>query len=291
MTIFGYADDHALKETFKAHSRKEENDSINRLEDCMVKVKHWMDANRLKMNSTKTEFIMFGSKTHLQKCVTKHLDVAGDKVKRTNTIKYLGVWLDENLSLKTHIYKKCRAAMANIQRIKLIRDCLTTDACKTVIQGTVISHLDYSNFILSGLPKCDIQKLQRVQNVAAKVILQKRSKDSITECRAELHWLPVQARIDFKVLVMVFKCLTGEAPSYLKNLLKKHEVKRTGLRSECDDRLLSIPFTRRKTFADRSFSVYGPRLWNSLPYFMRSIDHIDNFRKQLKTYFFRKIYD
>ena len=168
---------------------------------------------------------------------------------------------------------------------KLIcKDCLTTDASKTVIQGTVISHLDYSNSILSGLPKCDIQKLQRVQIVAAKVIVQKKSKDSITECRAELHWLPVQARIDFKVLVMVFKCLTGEAPSYLKNLLKKQ-------RSGCDDRLLSIPFTRRKTFADRSFSVYSPRLRNSLPYFMRSIDHIDNFKKQLKTYFFRKIYD
>ena len=68
-------------------------------------------------------------------------------------------------------------------------------------------------------------------------------------------------------------------------------MKRTGLRSECDDRLLSIPFTRRKTFADRSFSVYGPHLLNSLPYFMRSIDHIDNFKKQLQTYFFRKIYD
>ena len=162
--------------------------------------------------------------------------------------------------MKTHISKKCRATITNIQHIKLIRDCLTTDACKTVIQGTVISHLDYSNSILSGLPKCDIQKLQRVQNVAAEVLLQKKSKDSITECRAELHWLPVQARIDFKVLVIVFKCLTGEAPSYLKNLLKKHEVKRTGLRSECDNRLLSIPFTRRKTFADRSFSVYGPRL-------------------------------
>ena len=196
MTIFGYADDHALKETFKAHSRKEENDSINRLEDCMVKVKHWMDANRLKMNSTKTEFIMFGSKAHLQKCVTKNLDVPVDKVIRTNTIKYLGVWLDENLPLKTHMSKKCRAAVTNIQRITLIRDCLTTDACKTVIQGTVISHLDYSNCILSGLQKCDIQKLQRVQNVAAKVILQKKSKDSITECRAELHWLPVQARIE-----------------------------------------------------------------------------------------------
>ena len=77
--------------TFKAHSRKEENDSINRLEDCMVKVKHWMYTNRLKMNSTKTEFTMFGRKAHLQKCVTKNLDVPGD----------------ENLSLKSHISKKC----------------------------------------------------------------------------------------------------------------------------------------------------------------------------------------
>jgi hypothetical protein len=291
VTIFGYADDHALMETFRACSRSDEGNSINRLEKCMIDIKSWMDANRLKMNATKTEFILFGSKSQLKKCVTTSLNVAGDKVERSNIIKYLGAWLDESLTLKAHISKKCRAAMINLQRIKLIRDTLTLDACRTIVQGTVISHLDYSNSILAGLPKCDINKLQRIQNSAAKVILQKRKIASSTKCRAELHWLPIQSRIDFKILVTVYKCLAGEAPLYLQNLLKWRGVSRGGLRSEHDDKLLQIPFTRRKTFADRSFSVYGPRIWNSLPYDLRAAVNIELFKKHLKTYLFKLSYE
>ena len=90
---------------------------------------------------------------------------------KTDCIKYLGVWLDDTLSLKQHTTQKCRTAMWNLQRLKAIHPFLTIEACHTVVRGIVCAHLDYANGIFAGLPECEISKLQRVQNTAAKFVL------------------------------------------------------------------------------------------------------------------------
>ena len=291
ISLYGYADDHALTTNFNANDRAAETTSMNEVEHCMRDIKGWMDANRLKMNNTKTEFILFGSNKQLRKCDTDSINVAGEPVQKTSMIKYLGVWLDETLSLKTHIAKKCRIAMLNIQRLKLLRPCLTIDVCKTLVQGLVISHLDYANAILTGLPQCEIAKLQRVQTIAAKLIMMKKKDDSTTETLKTLHWLPVKCRIEFKILVLVFKCLNNMAPEYLKSLLNYKREQSYNLRSNDDDLKLDPPRTSRSTFADRSFSVYGPTVWNKLPYDLRSHCDLESFKRSLKTYLFRREYN
>lgn len=120
---------------------------------------------------------MFGSSVHLDKCETSGLNVCGEHVQLSGGIRYLGAHFDSHLNLKHHISLKCRAAMWNIQRIKLIRHILTPDTCETLVLGTVISHLDYANTLYLGLPQCDIKRLQRVQNIAPKLVLQS-SEDS-----------------------------------------------------------------------------------------------------------------
>ena len=106
ININGYADDHSLNKNFSANNRIEETSTIRSLELCMTDIKDWIDSNRLKMNTTKTEFIMFGLKKQLHKCITETLKVNDDMVPRSNTIKYLGAWLDQHLPSKTHIKKK-----------------------------------------------------------------------------------------------------------------------------------------------------------------------------------------
>ena len=91
-----------------------------------------------------------------------HINVNGDDVHRSNIIKFLGAWMDEQLIMKQHITNKCRLALYNLQKIKLIRPMLTEDATKTILLGTVISNLDYVNGILIGLPDIDYKKLQHV---------------------------------------------------------------------------------------------------------------------------------
>ena len=110
--------------------------------------------------------------------------------------------------------------MVNLQCIHLIRQYLTQDTMQTLVLGTVMSHLDYSNAIFSGLP-VDLANLQRIQNAGAKLVLQKDKLASSTECLCALHWLPIRERIDYKMLTLVIKSLNYQAPDYLQDLLCK----------------------------------------------------------------------
>ena len=185
----------------------------------------------LKMNTDKTEFILFGSQQYLHKCSTKNINVCGNLVKCSNKIRLLGRWLDRSLTFKHQIIIKCHTAMFNFQKIRHIKQVLTMDACWTLIFGLVTSHLDYANALYIGLLDCDIAKFQHVQNAAAKLVLNKTKYDSATEAPKELHWLPIRFRVIHKLLRLVHKSLKWNAPKHLQDLLHKHQPARDGLRS------------------------------------------------------------
>ena len=188
INLHGFADDQAMKKSFRINTdNSNELKTIRDLKMCISEVKVWMDHNRLRMNGEKTEFINIWLKTTTQKCVTNNINVTGEVVDKTDCIKYLGVWLDATLLLKHHITQKCRTAMWNLQRLKVICPFLTTEACHTVVRGTVCSHLGYANAIFAGLSDCEISKLQRVQNIAAKFILNRTWYYSLEQARHEIH--------------------------------------------------------------------------------------------------------
>ena len=180
-------------------------------------------------------------------------------------MKYLGAWLDSELSLKTHVKKKCASAMLNLQMIKNIWEFLTRDSCTKLVVSLCLFYLDYSNSILYGLPNSTIWQMQNIQNYGAKLVLGRGKYNSNKEALAELHWLPVKSRIKFRILGLVFKCLRGEAPEYLMNLLVRCTEWTYNLRSSNIRDRLVIPRTVRQTFASRSFSLAGPTVWNRLP--------------------------
>ena len=119
------------------------------------------------MNSAKMEFIYFGSKVQLSKCVVAHLNVSDEIVERAKVIKYLGTWLEAQLSFKEHTTKKCQTAIINYLCIRNICHLLTDSACKTLLLSLCISHLDYANALSYGLPTITLNKFQRIQNMCA----------------------------------------------------------------------------------------------------------------------------
>ena len=142
--------------------------------------------------------------------------------------------------------------------------------------------LSYRNSIAEYL----VTKLQRVQNCAARIVLNLRKYDTITPALIKLHWLPVKQRIIYKVLVTVFKALKGDAPSYISSMLTMHTPNRN-LRSSQKKYILEKPRSKLKRMGDRCFEDAAPRHWNSLPDFLRDIKpNISYFKKQLKTYLF-----
>ena len=127
--------------------------------------------------------------------------------------------------------------------------------------------------------------------MGAKLVLSRGKFESSKQALYDLHWLPIKARITFKLLTVMYNCTVGNAPEYLTELLSKQNVRREGLRSNKNQNTCyMVPSNKRKTFSDRSFSTAGPKLWNSLPESIRQSASCDRFKKNLKTHYFRNFY-
>ena len=118
-----------------------------------------MDQMRLKMTPSKTEYIYFGNNQQFKKCSEKEIDIAGDLIVRSSTICYLSVWMDESLNLKEHVAHKCQAAMLNLLRLRSIRHLLDTKIAANLCLSLCMSHVDYCNSRLYGLPAVTTNKL------------------------------------------------------------------------------------------------------------------------------------
>lgn len=285
----GFADDHTITDTFlPTATGSSESLLIKKFELCMSNINEWMGSMRLQMNPSKTELIYFGSQRQLEKCQLTSMMVESSVIDRSKCIRLLGVFLDENLSFHKHIGNQCRKAIANYYRIKCIRQFITKEACEILVHSLIMSHLDYGNCLLYGTPKKYLQKLQRIQNMAAKLVLNHMSyRASATEARKKLHWLPISERIEFQILINVFKCLHNNAPHKLSKLIIR---KQTYLNLRSNHCKLFVPQVKSSTQAWRSFSVCGPRLWNLLPENIRKCNSLKKFKSLIKTYLFKKCY-
>ena len=187
--------------------------------------------------------------------------------------------------MEDHIAHVCRSCYFHIRNVKSLKPILNQDALISVVHAFISSRLDYCNSLLYGLPDKQIQKLQRIQNIAARLVSGSRKFDHVTPVLRDLHWLPVRQRIQFKILTLTFKALNGLGPEYLMDLLKVKENART-LRSS-SELCLCVPSSHYKLYGDRAFCVAAPTLWNKLPGDIRKSKSLASFKKSLKTHLFR----
>ena len=288
VNLNGFADDHSIRMDFNPNNSMAEHDVYSDISESLLSIKSWMHQMRLKLNGEKTEFMLFGNKPQVNKCQTRALEFDGETIPRSEIVKYLGGYLDRNMTFEKHINTKCKAAMANFVKIKTIRKYITVEVTTLLCLTMCISHLDYSNVMLFGLPKRSLNKMQRVQNMCAKLTLRRSRYDSSTNALKELHWLPIVKRIEYKICLLTFKALSGRAPKYLSDLIQLGEFPMNTRQSK-DDLLLKQPRWRTKTFGPRSFSNAAPTVWNTLPYKLRSTNNIETLKLVLKLIYFRVI--
>ncbi len=287
--VHGYADDHQLYISFKPRPDTVK-DSISAMEACISDVRRWMLLNRLIINDSKTEFMLIGTRQQLAKITVDGIKVGNDTITPVTCVKNLGVHQDQNLRMDKHVTAICSKSFYQLYRLRKIRKFLSPDATQTLVHAFITSNLDYCNALFYGMPQYLFDRLQRVQNAAARIVMLIPKFDHISGVMCDLHWLPVKYRVQFKILLLTFKCQYGLAPGYLKDMICDHVPARSS-RSSNVQFVLKVPRTKRKTLGTRSFSFYAPELWNSLPMEIRSTDDIDTFKSMVKTHLFRQAYD
>ena len=114
----------------------------------------------------------------------------------------------------------CRSVYMHIRKVNSIRQYLTKDATKLLLNSTALSRLGYCNSLYVGLPQTPTHKLQLAENAAARVISRTPRHQHITPILNELNWLPVTKRCQIKILVLTFKVLQGEAPTYICDIFQ-----------------------------------------------------------------------
>ena len=268
----------------------EEASALQKLEHCINDLRKWMNKNRLKLNDNKTEFIIFGSKSKLGKINTRSINVGKEKIIAVKEVRNIGAYFDSELKMQTQIQNMCKSAWLNLFNISKIRKFLIEDQTKIIVQAYVTSKLDANNSLLSGIHTDFRAQLQRVQNAAAKLIKQKKKYDHVTPLLHQLHWLPIEDRINFKILLLVFKSLNEAGPVYLRDLLEYYRPP-ARLRSADDPLILDIPHTKLRTYGDRAFSVIAAILWNKLPLDIRGAKTMTIFKSKLKTKLFKDRYN
>ncbi len=139
--------------------------------------------------------------------------------------KNLGVVLDSNVSFEKHISHVTKTAFFHLRNIAKQQNMLSVSDAEKLVHAFMTSRLDYCNALLGGCPASSINKLQIVQNAAARVLTRSRKYDLITPILQSLHWLPIKFRISYKILLLAYKALNDLAPAYLHS--KKKVVERT----------------------------------------------------------------
>ena len=267
------------------HEKKEQ------LEDCLDEVGVWMKGNKLKLNEDKTEAMLMGTKAKCDSAlnIATSIEVGGNDIAFQDHAKNLGVFLDPQLDMNKHVGHICKSVYLEVRRIGKIRKFLTVQTATRLTCSRVLTRLDYCNSLLGGVTKKQIHRLQRAQNSAAKMILRKKKRDHVQPLLAQLHWLPVEQRIQYKLGTLAYRHFDGTLPPYLSDKLSHYTTSRT-LRSS-SQLLLTTPQTKLKTAGGRSFRFQTPHTWNSIPLEVRQSPSFNSFKSNMKTHLFRTAFN
>ena len=250
-----YGDDQQNYLGYKPTVPGNDRQCLDRLECCISDITGWMKVNLLKLNDGKTEFLLLGTKHNISLAGELKIKIGNDTITNSMAAKNLGVHFDANLKGTIHTNTLSSSVFLTICNIAKIRSMLDMDSTKILVQALIISKLDYCNSFLLGIPKYNADKNQRLQSMACRLIFNLCKHDHINPYLKLSHWLKTDYTIQYKVAVLVFKCVHGLAPPYFSELIDMSHNRRLSSAS-----LNKLPVARAYTALvhNSSFTSMGP---------------------------------
>lgn len=278
VSVEGYADDNQLMKQFNIIFQVEAlGESI---EETFRVIESWMVENFLKLNSGKTQIMVVAPEGILKYIIINGTFINGKCIRFVECAKNLGAYIDSCMTMDVQVQKVVSSCFSTIRQLSRIKSFLTNDQLQLMTCSLILGVMDYCNVLYYGMSEENMNKLQRVQNSAARLACKVSCRDKVNseDLLYDLHWLRVRDRVVYKVLVIVHKCVYGNAPVTLRKLVRFSQNNRL--------KLLEVK-SYQTSFGERAFSVCGPRLWNSLPTNLRLEVDVDVFKSGLKTYLFK----
>ena len=233
-----------------------------------------MTANLLRLNNTKTEFLLLGLPSQLDKIHNPVLALdSGVSVSPAASARNLGFIFDSHLTFSGQVSAVSRACFYHIRDLHRIRPVLDFSTAHAIGTSLVQSRLDYCNSLYYGLPKTQLNRLQHIQNSLARAVVSAPRSSNSDQILQSLHWLKVQERIEYKVISTTYKLLQSSSPGYLRDVINIQPPRST--RSSALVTLLRPPVQSRLKVTNRSFRYAAPQLWNRMPHFLRASHQLD----------------
>ena len=281
-----YADDTQLYRSTKMSCF---GDMLDKLTTCISSINKWMNANKLKMNNDKTEIMAIGTEPKIRSIGAAEVSLSDQRISLSSNVRDLGVILDSTLSMEQAVSHVRQTCFLELRKIAYVRPFLSENATKTLVTALVTSKLDYCNSLYFSMTEDRFERLQKIQNYAARLIKQIPRRQHITPVLKDLHWLPVKARVEYKCAVFAYQCRNDDSfPSYIKDMISNYTPTRL-LRSSTKQ-LLDEPTVQLRNYGERTFSFAGPDMWNSLPHKLKTAPSLECFKTLLKTHLFVRYY-
>ena len=299
-----YADDSHLYISLVPTDEDNWKIAKERIEECLSSVKAWMSEHWLQCNEAKTEFLLLGKNSALDKMVYQPtVDFGGVEISPVEFTgsagKTLGVFLDSNLSMERQINSVKRQCGLLLKNLWQVNRCLDKSTKVLLVKQLIISRLDYCNILYHGLPKKLLNSLQRVLNSCVRFVYGLYGhQDTYMPYLKELHVLPVEQRVTFKACLMAYKIVHGLAPDYLQDQVPVddglHVIRATRGNAWPDGLKLKYPklssVNATSKLRRRRPSVYLPEVWNKLPLDLRAVESVEQFKSKLKTSLFADVF-
>ena len=259
-------------------------DATDKLTVCLDNAAHWFKANRLIINTSKSNVMVF--RTRQSTSLTPKLDIEFDKNKlqQVQHTKILGVIIDENLTFNYHIEYLKKKISSKIAIIHRLRHTLPISSLNQIYLALMQSVFDYCITIWGNSSKQNVLSVQRLQNRAARAITGIFDyNSSVSEIIKNLNWMNINQRFSYFLAILVYKCLNNLAPDYLSATL--HYVSETQLYStrSASNKHLTLP-KPHLSIMKHSFQYSGPQLWNTLPTSIINCSSLQSFKWLLRQH-------
>ena len=290
-----YADDTELYIELNADSDVIEIKSV--VESCLNEIKTWMSTNFLKLNESKTELIIFNPPRHPYNVPFSdpnfNIKFNDSELSAVSFVESLGVTLTPSFQLKSFIVDTCQSCNYQLSNLKIVKNSLNTSMRIMLINSLILTKLDYCNSLLAACTQNEIFNLQKVMNNAVRFIFDVGRREHITPYLKELHFLPIKQRILFKLSVLAHKIIYGYAPNYLTELFECYQpMSVMNLRPRSNITLNPmLMFTGDEHLPHKCVFTKLLNCWNELPIDIRLLESAIDFKRKLKTFYFREAFE